>query len=170
MPDTYFEAEADAWATANLSAAIEAIGGDTVVRAKINALATKLPPIPTSPPTILGDVEVGRTLTGIHGTYLINPISYTYRWSIDGVIVPNATGLTYTPQIGDLGKSVAFEETPTNSIGAGSPASSGGAVVGAGIGTPPGHRFLQLRDADGNYRTVQLRDPSGIYRNIALGV
>jgi hypothetical protein len=34
----------------------------------------------TSPPTISGTAQEGKTLTGDHGTWTNNPTSYVYSW------------------------------------------------------------------------------------------
>lgn len=120
MPDTYFEAEADAWAASNLTQAMESVGGDAQARTILNAIATAVPPIAIAQPTISGTPQVGQTLTAAHGTYLAPPTGYTYQWLRNGSTISGAIGLAYVLQSADGGTGVSFRETPSNAKGAGS--------------------------------------------------
>lgn len=117
MPDTYFDEEMESWASTNLAPAIAAAGGDAHARNIINLIATKLPPIATSKPTVSGTPEIGQTLTGSHGTYIVAPTSYAYRWLANGSVIAGAISLSYVVQSGDGGKSITFEERGINSVG-----------------------------------------------------
>jgi len=92
-------------------------------------------PINTSPPTISGEVEVGKTLTETHGKWTNNPTSYTYQWEDcdasgeNCLPIAGATSQAYTPTESDAGQTVVVQETATNAGGSSSPASSSATAV-----------------------------------------
>lgn len=66
----------------------------------------------TGPPTIAGTAQVDQPLTASAGAW--SPTGTpTYRWFVDGVAVPGATGGTYTPTTDDLRKQVTVKVTMT---------------------------------------------------------
>jgi uncharacterized repeat protein (TIGR01451 family) len=93
-------------------------------------------PVNTAPPTISGTTQVGDVLTGTAGTFTAYPASTsTYAWlrcdasgnncsSIGG-----ATGTTYTLTNAELGSTIVFRETATNSQGSAAASSAATAVV-----------------------------------------
>lgn len=101
------------------------------------ALGNKAVPITLAAPTISAADPfpvLGTLLTGVHGDYTCTPTSYTYRWLRDGVAIAGATALTYVAQAADVGKSITFEETPTNAIGTGAANVSAGLLVRPALG------------------------------------
>ncbi|MDR1152606.1 MAG: glycoside hydrolase family 3 C-terminal domain-containing protein, partial [Bifidobacteriaceae bacterium] len=60
----------------------------------------------TSPSLALGTVyaHVGAPVAVAPGTWSVEPDSVTYSWTLDGDPIPLATGETYTPVAGDVGK------------------------------------------------------------------
>jgi hypothetical protein len=88
------------------------------------------PPVNSAPPTITGTAQQGQTLTEHHGTWSNEPTGYKYQWlqcdslGASCVAIKEATNPTYTPVSGDVGHTVAVEETASNGSGPGSPATS----------------------------------------------
>jgi hypothetical protein len=91
-----------------------------------------LPPPPTNqgPPTIVGTVAQGQTLTEQHGQWTGNPSGYGLQWEDcdsaghNCTAIPGATGQSYEPKASDIGKTLVVAETASNSGGTSSPASS----------------------------------------------
>lgn len=75
------------------------------------------------PPFVSGTPKVGTVLTANIGGW-IGASSYAYTWKGTGTLIPGATGKTYTPVVGDVGKIITVEVIATNSIGASPPAAS----------------------------------------------
>jgi ELWxxDGT repeat protein len=88
----------------------------------------------TGAPSISGTPAVGQKLTGVKGTWTLEPNRYVYQWLRNGTPIPNATGTEYTPGTADAGAQVAFRVTASgiggpNVVTADSaPVSVGGAV------------------------------------------
>ena len=80
--------------------------------------AAILPGSPTNSavPTITGTARVGQTLTGANGTWGGSPI-FTRRWYANGIAIDGATGATYVPVAGDLGKTITLQVMGTNASG-----------------------------------------------------
>ena len=72
------------------------------------------PPVisPAPAPAVTGTPRVGSPLKVSAGTWM-SGVSLSYRWSVGGSPVPGATGTTYTPVLGDLGKAVRVAVTGT---------------------------------------------------------
>jgi hypothetical protein len=104
--------------------------GGTSSPASSTATAVVVPPVPTnsSPPRISGTAVQGQTLTESHGEWTNNPTSYTYQWlqcSSTGEgcsAIAGASAQTYVPVAGDVGHTIAVQETASNAGGS-SPAS-----------------------------------------------
>src|SRR5215208_4340480 len=96
-------------------------------------------PVNTSPPTISGTAEQGRTLTADPGAWSgAQPTSYAYEWrrcDAAGANCANlrATSKTYTLVVADVGSTLRVKVTAKNSAGNGSATSAATAVVA----TPP---------------------------------
>jgi hypothetical protein len=81
-----------------------------------------LPPAPVrqGPPTIVGTVAQGQTLTEQHGLWLNNPTGYGYQWQVCDsaghgcTSIAGATGRSYVPQASDIGKALVVQETTSN--------------------------------------------------------
>ena len=89
------------------------------------------PPANTSPPTIGGAAQQGKTLTEAHGSWTNSPTSYSYQWlrcdstGANCAAISGATSQTYVPVAADVGHAIRVQETASNAGGAGSAASSG---------------------------------------------
>jgi hypothetical protein len=100
------------------------------------------PPVNTAPPTTTGTPQQGQTLTEHHGSWTNEPTAYKYQWlqcdSLGGkcVAITAATNQTYVPVSGDVGHTLAVQETASNTGGPGSPATSAAtSVIQAGSAT-----------------------------------
>jgi hypothetical protein len=80
-------------------------------------------PVNSSPPTITGTPQEGKTLTGNRGTWDNTPTDYNYFWrrcnaggnNCDGIGGANA--LTYTLRAGDVGRTIRFRVVAKNADG-----------------------------------------------------
>lgn len=80
---------------------------------KINAA-----PLNTVLPAITGTAQVGQVLTVSNGTWTSKTsISYARQWLANGVVIAGATATTYTPVVGDVGKTITAVVTATNTNG-----------------------------------------------------
>jgi len=76
------------------------------------------PPQFTSAPVINGSPTVGIPISFISGTVIGNPTpTVSVQWLLNNVIISGATGITYTPVSGDLGKLLSVRQTADNGIG-----------------------------------------------------
>jgi hypothetical protein len=66
----------------------------------------------TPTPTVAGSAIVGQLLTATAGTWDAG-VTLTYQWTSGGTDVVGATGTTYTPVAGDVGKVVTVKVTGT---------------------------------------------------------
>ena len=82
----------------------------------------------TVAPSITGTAKVGKTLTAADGTWTGSPVR-TRKWLADGATIPGATGTTYVPLIGDIGKTIAVAVTGKNANGTVTVASASTAAV-----------------------------------------
>src|SRR5205807_2324734 len=86
-------------------------------------------------PTITGTAQQGQTLTETHGEWTNSPTSFAYQWQqCDGsgsncTAISGATGQTYAPVAGDVGRPLKVAETASNAGGSSSPASSSATAV-----------------------------------------
>jgi hypothetical protein len=90
-----------------------------------------LTPINTVPPTIQGQLIAGETLLkATDGTWLNNPTSFRYEWTLDGVAIPGAVGVSYATSTDDKLKVIGLNVYATNDEGE-SPAvaATGGGVL-----------------------------------------
>lgn len=74
-------------------------------------------PFNTVRPTITGTAQVGQTLTSTQGTWKGSGNTYARRWTADNVTIPGATGVTYSPVAGDVGKMIRVVVSATNTNG-----------------------------------------------------
>src|SRR5581483_955397 len=76
-----------------------------------------------NPPTIAGTPQEGKTLTGDRGDWANNPTDYDYRWLRCGptggscAAISGAFARTYTLKSVDVGNTLRFRVTATNSDG-----------------------------------------------------
>lgn len=87
-------------------------------------------PINTVVPAITGTAQVGQTLTRTTGTWTGSPApTYVTAWLANDVVIPSATGTTYVPVIGDIGKTIKVRVTATNTSGSAVQTSAATAAV-----------------------------------------
>ncbi len=100
-----------------------------------NASLTGLPDVTNSvAPSITGTAQVGQTLTAHDGTWGPSPVTTTRQWLADGEEIEGATGVTFVPTSGQIGRSISLQVT----------------------GSKPGHNSLQ-RESD---YTAEVTAPS----------
>lgn len=88
-------------------------------------------------PSITGTARVGETLTGDDGEWAGTPApTLTRQWFADGVEIDGATGGTYVPVAGDIGKEITLTVTATNPAGTVSATSEPTAAVVAALAPP----------------------------------
>src|SRR6202043_3629812 len=86
-------------------------------------------------PTITGTAQQGQTLTEHHGVWTNEPTGFTYQWlqcdptGANCVAIAGATAQTYVPVAGDVGHTIAVQETAANTGGSSAPASSSATAV-----------------------------------------
>lgn len=98
----------------------------------IGANSGNLPAIPanTVAPSITGTAQVGQTLTAATGTWTGRETPALRRqWNAAGAPIPGATGATYVPVVGDIGKTITVTVTGVNLIGKASATSAATAAV-----------------------------------------
>lgn len=98
--------------------------GSSTANSDVTAEVTATAPVNTVAPSISGTPEVGQTLTGDPGTWTgAPPPDLTYQWQrcdADGtncVDISGAEGLTYEVTSDDIGKTIKFKVTGTNTEG-----------------------------------------------------
>lgn len=75
-------------------------------------------PVNTVLPAITGTAKVGQTLTVSNGTWTSTTTpTFTRQWKAAGVNIAGATGATYVPVTGDIGKAITCAVTATNTGG-----------------------------------------------------
>ncbi|UXS01639.1 hypothetical protein [Agrobacterium tumefaciens] len=79
-------------------------------------------------PAITGTARVGQTLTSTTGTWSGSP-TYARQWFAAGVAISGATGATYVPVVGDIGKVITVRVTASNDKGSVSVTSAATAAV-----------------------------------------
>lgn len=107
---------ADGITAGNISATLLAEGSLVPEVAVLIAKAVSTP-FNTVRPAITGTAQVGQTLTSTTGTWKGTGITYGRRWTADNVTIPAATGVTYVPVVGDVGKVIRVVVSATNSSG-----------------------------------------------------
>ena len=94
--------------------------------------AEVLPEAPsnTSPPTIGGAAQQGKTLTEAHGIWTNSPTSYAYQWlrcdstGANCVVIAGATAQTYVVVAADVGHTIRVQEKAGNAGGESAAANS----------------------------------------------
>lgn len=100
----------------------------TFKRAGATTTDTATAPINGVLPAVSGEAQVGQVLTVWPGVWA--PFgTFTYQWKLDGVNIVGATGETYTPVVGDIGKAVSVAVTCTNTGGTATATSADSADV-----------------------------------------
>jgi hypothetical protein len=65
----------------------------------------------TTLPSLSGTFATGRALTVANGTWIPAPTAFTYEWYRDGILLPDATGSTYTLAPEDANTTIWVEVT-----------------------------------------------------------
>jgi hypothetical protein len=93
---------------------------DTAVGTGVWLAAVGANPLLVTPGSISGTASVGATLTYTPGIASggAGPYTYAYQWKANGVNIAGATGLTYVPVGGDIGKTLTVTITVTDSSSA----------------------------------------------------
>lgn len=100
--------------------------------------AEALAPLVAVTPTISGAVKVGGTLTASAGAWGPAPVSLTYQWKADGIVLSGATAATYKPVATAVGKRITVTVTGTKAdYVTESRTSAATAAVAAGTLTAP---------------------------------
>lgn len=87
-------------------------------------------PVFTSPPAISGNPRVGTARDYTPGTVTTNEApTLTQQWTLDGVDIAGATGATYTPVTGDIGKALRVRQKAVNSASPGGVTSTSAPVT-----------------------------------------
>jgi hypothetical protein len=87
-------------------------------------------PVNSSPPTVSGIAQEGKTLTEAHGSWTNEPTSFAYQWqqcdSSGGSChaLVGATAKTYVPGAADVGHALRVQEIARNAGGSSEPATS----------------------------------------------
>jgi hypothetical protein len=111
--------------------------GGSGTPATSSATAVVVPPAPSNkaPPTIAGTVRAGQTLSEAHGEWTSGPTSFAYQWlqcdssGANCKAIAGATSQTYVLAEGDVGHTLAVQETATNAGGSGGPVTSATTAV-----------------------------------------
>jgi hypothetical protein len=93
-------------------------------------------PTSATAPAVTGDPHAGATLTCTPGTWNNRPLTYTYAWSIDGVLDASAMAATYVVPVSAVVHAVSCTQTGTNPAGSAS-ATSTGVTIGPLATVPP---------------------------------
>lgn len=102
----------------NLDARKLAEKGVVTPVARFLAAQVNRAPINTSLPTITGTAQVGQVLTGGNGGWSsAGSPTFAVQWLANDAAISGATGATYTPVVGDVGKTIKRRVTATNARG-----------------------------------------------------
>ena len=125
---TYTLTDTDVGATMQVAETATNAGGSTTNYSGFSSAvlnANSVVPAPTvaagSSPGISGSAQLGRTLSASGAQFNGNPGTFSYQWLRCSALgcspIPGATDVTYTPTTADVGDSVVFSETASNSGG-----------------------------------------------------
>lgn len=95
---------------------------------------------PTGTVTISGTPQQGQTLAATNNLADSdgpNPLNITYQWKANGAAIPGATGSTYIPTAGDVGKTLAVTASYTDGKGKAESVTSAPTVAVAAPGNSP---------------------------------
>jgi len=117
--------------------ASNAAGSSAPATSEATAVVVQPVPVNKTVTTISGIAQQGQTLTEHNGEWTNSPTSFSYQWlqcdSLGASCLPisGATSQSYVAVAGDVGHTLAVQETATNAGGSGGPVTSGAtAVVG----------------------------------------
>jgi hypothetical protein len=126
-----------------LETAGDSVGPSVPAGSAQTAVVTGVP-VSTSPPIIAGTSEQGQTLSETHGSWSNSPTDYTYQWQrCDSAgnacaAIAGASGQSYILTSADVGATIRVQETASNSVGAGPPATSTPTAVVTAVGSGGG--------------------------------
>ncbi|HEX5617208.1 MAG TPA: hypothetical protein VFX51_02240, partial [Solirubrobacteraceae bacterium] len=128
---TYTLASADVGATVRLRVTASNPDGTVTAFSAASAAVAAAPPRNTAAPSVSGAAKLGATLTAAAGDWTPAGADYAYAWQRDGTDIAGATGLTYTLQAADVGRTVRVKVTATNVDGSAVATSAATARVAA---------------------------------------
>jgi hypothetical protein len=127
-----------------LGAGIAAVTASAfAILAGVGTAASSAKPVNSSPPTIAGTAQEGKTLTGNRGTWDNTPTDYNYFWRRCGAgggscsNISGANALTYTLKAVDVGNRLRFRVVAKNADGQTTADSAPTDVVQKGTAPPP---------------------------------
>jgi hypothetical protein len=133
---TYVPAPGDVGMTLRVQESAKNAGGTSeFVTSPATAEVLLAPPVNTSPPTISGTAQQGKTLTEEHGAWENEPTGFKYEWlrcneaGAQCSPISGVTEQTYVPVAADVGHTVRVAETAKNAGGASEPATSAATSV-----------------------------------------
>ena len=88
-------------------------GYTTTAKASASTVAVVAGTLTAPTPTITGTAKVGSVLTAHPGTWAPSPVTLTYQWKQNGIVISGATGATYTVAAGYVGKKITVTVTGT---------------------------------------------------------
>ena len=123
------------WVTSHRTRGVQA--------SRTRRVAHAIPPAVTSYPTVSGTAQDGQTLAATTGSWTgTTPIAYAYQWQRCGssggncTAIGGATATSYTLTSTDVGSTIEFTMTASNTAGTATATSAQTAVVAA-VPTPP---------------------------------
>lgn len=140
-------------------------------------------PAVAAAPAISGTPQVGQTLTAADGTWTgTMPITFARQWRAAGEAILGATGATYAPAEGDVGRAITCTVTASNAAGSASATSAATAAVTAapmpsvqapvivnfGPAEPAGFGGTTMRPSNVNGPAVVLRNTDGTDSTVTL--
>ncbi len=66
---------------------------------------------PLSSPAVTGTARLGQSLTSAPGTWAVLGVTFARQWLRDGVAIPHAVGVGFTPTVADVGKRISVRVT-----------------------------------------------------------
>ncbi|WP_263422334.1 carboxypeptidase regulatory-like domain-containing protein [Arthrobacter sp. StoSoilB5] len=110
---TYVPVAGDVGKTLTVTVTGSKIGYTTASKTSAaTAAVLALPALAPAPvPTITGTAKVGSTLTAVPGIWGPSPVTLSYQWKANGLVITGATAATYVPVTGDVGKTITVTVT-----------------------------------------------------------
>lgn len=118
-------------------------GSSTATSAPTGVVKAAAKPDASSPPTVSGTPQEGKTLTGNRGNWKHDPTDFNYAWlrcDHNGgscAAIGGANGTTYTLKSPDVGATLRFRVKAKNSEGSTTAASAPTAVIQRAVAPPP---------------------------------
>jgi hypothetical protein len=126
----------------------DANGLTSTIQHAVNVITGASAPSNSAAPTISGSAVQGQVLSGSNGSWNGSPTSYAYQWQdcdtsgANCTSISGATSSSYTATAADVGQTLRFVVTATNSAGSGNASSQPTAVVTASAPAPPSNTAL----------------------------